>query len=148
MRRKKAPVRQSPKNQKKIRKEVKTKKSQTERVEQLIAHLEDPHASREEYTHQVKDLKKEVQKMPPEELAEWIMERHDMFVSRIDYQFSYDFLNGTRFMERHLILTYMMEIVNLFTFLDIETLPNETISYLYKKNYAELLAILNVLNYI
>ena len=135
-------------NRKRVRKEVKAKKSQPERIDQIISRLDGPLASAEEYTRHVKDLKKEIKKLTPQELAEWIMERHDAFVSRIDYQYFHDFLNGTQYMERHLILTYMMEVLNLFSFLDIEILPNETIDYLYKKNYAELLAILNVLNYI
>lgn len=93
-------------------------------------------------------LKQEIKTMSPVELARWIIDRHEQFISRVDYQVSHDFLNGTHYMERHFILVYMMELLNLFSFLDIETLPEETIAYLHKKNYAELLSILNVLNYI
>ncbi len=133
---------------KKSQKETRPRKDNTETVEQIIARLEEPHSSVEEYNRHVHKLKKAIRKLPPRQLAEWIMERHDIFVSRIEYQLSHDFLNGTQYMERHFILIYMMEVLNLFTFLDIETLPEETIRYLHKKNYAELLSILNVLNYI
>lgn len=65
-----------------MRKEVQAKKSQTERVEKLLSLLDDSPASAEKYARHIKTLKREVHKMPPKELAEWRIERHDMFVIR------------------------------------------------------------------
>lgn len=102
----------------------------------------------EEEYNKFKEEKIRVKAMGGKELAEWLIDKHDDFVETVNYQISQDFLNGDTAMDRYLIVMYIAELSNLLTAYEIEPFDKDFINVLVEKNYAELLSILNVLNYI
>lgn len=95
---------------------------------------------------QIQKEKARLHKLPPKELAQWIMDKHDSFVELFNYSINPDFLNGSEYFDRYCIIIYMQQLNVLLSVYEIE-LNDEMVAYLKEKNYADLLSFLNVLNF-
>jgi 23S rRNA pseudoU1915 N3-methylase RlmH len=84
-----------------------------------------------------------------EDFAEWLIEKHQDYTITLQYMLGgVDWLNEPGDEERTWVLTYIFEMFNLLASYEIDFLSNEIRDILYERNEAELLSILNVLNYI
>lgn len=93
--------------------------------------------------------KKRIKKMNSEEFAEWLIDKHQNYTSTMRYLLSgNDFLNDEDDESRFYLLTYMNELCSMLSTYEINFMGKEISDILYSKNEVELLAILNVLNYI
>ncbi|GEM_PF-2060692 len=130
-------IREEKKN-KKSNKESSTKEDNTEL--DLIEIL-----AKEEL--KLKEQVKLVSKMTDIEKAEWLCEKHNEYIATMNYTLCADVLNGTEYYERFLLVAYLQELLNLLATYDIE-ITKEMTSILIEKGEVELLAILNVMNFI
>jgi hypothetical protein len=97
-----------------------------------------------------KKLEKEieqVQKLSDSEKVDWIIKKHKEFTDIINGSIQGDFLNGTDYTDRCLILVYMYQLLDLLTTYGIE-FNKKMIQLLEIKNCDELLSILNCFNYL
>lgn len=96
-----------------------------------------------------KKLSKEieqVQKLSDSEKVKWIINKHNEFTNIINESIQSDFLNGTDYTDRCLILVYMYQLLDLLTTYDIKFNEN-MIQLLENEDCIELLNILNCFNY-
>jgi HSP90 family molecular chaperone len=118
-------------------KEIKKESKKTQTFEEILLKQEELIKQDVEKIKASSDLDK----------VKWVMEKHDSFVDTINNLVRQDFLNGTEYMDRYLIILYMQQLITLLTTYDIE-FNNEMTTVLVNEGYTELLSILNVLNYI
>ena len=99
---------------------------------------------------EAKSLKEDIDKvslMSDLEKVKWVVDQHDAFSETINYAVQPDFLNGDTEFDRWLIIQYMQQLTNLLSTYNIE-LSKIMVDYLIKENQAELIVILNCLNYL
>jgi hypothetical protein len=89
----------------------------------------------------------QIKKLSDYEKVKWIIQKHDEFTNIISESIQSDFLNGTDYVDRCLILVYMYQLLDLLTTYDIKFNEN-MIKLLESKNCNELLSILNCFNYL
>ena len=97
-----------------------------------------------------KELLKEIARinlLTEEEKAYWVIEKHNSLVEAINWNIHQDFLNGDTPFDRYLIITYIQQLLDLLTVYEMG-FTKTMIDVLIKENCVELLAILNVFNYI
>ncbi|HRZ18949.1 MAG TPA: hypothetical protein P5136_02740 [Methanofastidiosum sp.] len=132
-----------------IRKERRDAKKNKDKVEEKKVKKEEETLEKI-LVKQEEDLKKDIERvnnLSDSEKVDWLIEKHDSYVKTIDQLLRPDFLNGTEYFDRYLIVTYMQQLITLLATYDIE-FNKEMIDLLINKGYVELISILNVLNYI
>lgn len=79
--------------------------------------------------------------------VEWFCDKVYSLVKTLNHSMNVDVLNGTEYVERYLLTVLMQEIINLLTTYDVEFSKEMTL-ILVEKQEAELITILNTLNYL
>lgn len=79
--------------------------------------------------------------------VEWFCDKVYSLVKTLNHSMNVDVLNGTEYVERYLLTVLMQEIINLLTTYDVE-FSKEMALILVEKQEAELITILNTLNYL
>jgi hypothetical protein len=101
----------------------------------------------EDSDKQIQQEKIRLKTLSSAELMQWLMDKHDAFTELFDYMISPGFLDGEDYFSRYCIITYMQQLNVLLSVYEIE-FTEEMVAVLRSKNYAELLSMLNVLNFI
>lgn len=130
--------------------EIASKRDQIQKIAEKVNKKSENFELDEIIENESKELKKDIDifnSLTEEEKAYWVIEKHNSFVETINWTLQQDFLNGDSSFDRYLIITYIQQLTNLLTIYNVE-FTKIMIGVLIKENCVELLAILNVLNYI
>jgi hypothetical protein len=130
--------------------EIASKRDQIQKITEKVNKKSKNFELDEIIENENKELKKDIDifnSLTEEEKAYWVIEKHNSFVETINWTLQQDFLNGDSSFDRYLIITYIQQLANILTIYDVE-FTKIMIGVLIKENCVELLAILNVLNYV
>lgn len=123
-------------------------KEAQEDIEKEIKKLEEFNKAQEAVITELEASKNKVKKMTASELAEWLVEKHEEFVSTLDAMFQCNSMDPQDFDDRCLKILYINELNTLLHTHEIEDITEEMTDIMKEKNCVDLLVVLHVLGFI
>jgi len=119
-----------------------------EDIEKEIKEIENFNRAQKAAVTELEANKQKVKSMNDQQLGEWLVEKHEEFVSTLDAMFKCNSMDPQDFDDRCLKILYINELNTLLYLHEIEDITEKMVDVMKEKNCVDLLVVLHVLGFI